>query len=40
MFAFIARLFRRQPRVPAHVIRDVLATVAVDKIARREWVGR
>lgn len=40
MFRFFASLFRRQPRVSRAHINDVLRTVNVDKIARREWVGR
>lgn len=40
MFAFIASLFRTQPRVSRAHITAVLATTNVDKIARREWIAR
>jgi hypothetical protein len=40
MFRFLMNLLRPQPRVSRAHIRDVLATTAVDKIARREWIAR
>lgn len=39
MIDFIVSLFRRQPRVPAHIIRDVIARNTATHNDRREWMG-
>lgn len=39
MIRFLMNLIRPQPRVPSHIIRDVIARNTATHDDRRQWMG-